>query len=138
MIENNIRKVKKSDYSKLLLISDDEWKGIVITAIKDIMQRQSDIELCLVAEVDDCLIGFVYGYILPNNVLIPEFLYVQNKYRKNGIGKRLLEELEFQSGCVSSMIFYNKNLHNYYKKQGYMAGNNLEIAMKDLTGQGGD
>ena len=63
--------------------------------------------------------------------MFPEYLYVKPEYRGQRIGLRLLDELEKQSGCFSSMIFYNSSLHNYYTAQGYET-NNLEAALKDL------
>ena len=64
---------------------------------------------------------------------LPEMLYVRSEYRKAGIGTQLLEYLEKESGCTSSMIFYNTTLHNYYAKRGYTVGENLETAMKSLV-----
>ena len=60
-------------------------------------------------------------------------LYVRSEYRKAGIGTQLLEYLEKESGCTSSMIFYNTTLHNYYAKRGYTVGENLETVMKSLV-----
>ena len=44
-----------------------------------------------------------------------------------------MEYLEKESGCTSSMIFYNTTLHNYYAKRGYTVGENLETVMKSLV-----
>lgn len=98
------------------------------------MDTNNPVEKCLVAEVDGNIVGFVYGFILPNETLIPELMYINPHYRKKGIGSALIRQLEIHSNCAVSMIFYNKSLHEYYQKQGYQSGDNLEVAMKEIGG----
>lgn len=75
--------------------------------------------------------GLIYGYALPDGILFPEFLYVRPEYRGQKIGEQLISVLEKNSGCDTSQIVYHKTLHDYYEKQGYMAGD-LETAFKSL------
>ncbi len=86
----------------------------------------------LLAFSDTDLVGFIYGFVLPNKLLIPELMYVKPQYRKTGIAHKLLSELERNSTCTTSMIFYNKTLHDFYRTQGYQVGENLEAAIKSL------
>jgi len=43
-----------------------------------------------------------------------------------------MEALEKSSGCLVSVIYYEKGLQNYYKRQEYDKGDDLEIALKNL------
>ena len=128
-----IRKVRKSDTFKLAIVADDEWKPKMSMMAPSFAKCDGKIERCYVAEVEGVLVGFIYGFVLPNGMLIPEMLYVRSEYRKMGIGTKLLEYLEKESGCMNSMIFYNKSLHDYYSKRGYRVGENLEVALKEFT-----
>lgn len=124
------RKFQKCDFYTLSAISDDEWRENNIKIAMALLKAEDDIEQCVVAEIEGELIGYIYGFVLPNGTLIPEFLFVQSKYRKRGIGTNLLHTLETISGCNTSMIFYNKSLSKYYENQGYSRGDNLEVAIK--------
>ena len=130
-MEITIRKYQKDDFVKFTELSSDDW-GIVIKQIASSLLKDNDVELCLCAEIDDSIIGFVYGFVLPNGTLILEFLYVKDEYRNKGNAKKLLKAIEDESGCSVSMVFYNKELHSFYEKQEYNIGDNLEIAMKTL------
>lgn len=128
-----IREYIKQDWLNFMTISDDEWaqsiKSLGHSMIKEYDGRVLKLLLALCGE---SLAGFIYGFILPNRTLIPEFMYIKPEYRHNGIAQKLLSELEKRSGCTASMIFYNKSLHIFYQNQGYISGENLEVAMKTL------
>lgn len=127
-----IRDFKITDRLSLMDLSDDEWQQ-QITALFSEMNTDNPVEKCLVAEVNGYIVGFIYGFVLPNKMLIPELLYVDPDVRKNGIGAELIKQLEIKSGCTSSRIYYNKLLlHKYYQKQGYQSGDNLEVAIKEI------
>lgn len=126
-----IRKFQKDDLLKFAELSSDEWK-IAIKQIAVSLLKTNDVELCLCAEIDNTIIGFVYAFILPNGTLIPELIYVKDEYRSKGYAKQLLKAVEEESGCSASMVFYNKELHSFYQKQGYQTGENVEVAMKNL------
>ena len=129
-----IRDYKTSDCFSLLSLSEDAWKSQIIATTMSIKEN-SEVERCLVAESDGVIVGFIYGCVLPNKTLIPEFMYVKPCSRKRGFGVELVKQLEMRSNCTASMIFYNKTLHDYYEKQGYQAGDNLEVAMKEIGGR---
>ncbi len=134
-MEISIRNYKKADYLPIMMLDDDKWKEQLLSIGSSLMHSDDDTDVLifLLAEIKDSIVGFVYGFKLPNRMLIPEFLYVKPEYRHQGIGKMLLKELEKQSGCNTSQIYYHKSLHDYYKNQGYLAGDNLEIAIKDIS-----
>lgn len=130
-MECTIRDYEKKDKFPLFNLSNDDWQY----AIFNIFTRLNDnnqIEKCLIAEVDGNIVGFVYGFVLPNKTLIPEFLYVKQSFRNKGIGFKLIKQLEIRSKCEVSMVFYNNSLHDFYIKQGYQVGDNLEVAIKPL------
>ena len=126
----SIRKVRKSDLVDMENLFDDEWNMFLQRYISRFVDIDGKIERCYIAHQSGMLVGFIYGFCLPNRVLLPEMLYVRNEYRKQGIGTKLLAYLEKKSGCESAMIFYDKTLHNYYAKRGYIYGDNLETAIK--------
>lgn len=127
------RRFEKNDFLSLSTISDDEWKTAHLGTAKSMLCTAGNIEQCFVATIQNTLVGYIYGFALPNKTLIPEFLYVLPQYRKQGIGADLLKTLESNCNCSASMIFYHKSLHDYYAKLGYEEGSNLEIAMKDIS-----
>ena len=132
-MEINIREYTKDDWFELITISDDEWAD-TIRSLSFSLLREYDGEILktILAFCDEKIAGFIYGFILPNQALIPEFMYIKPECRHNRIAQKLLAELEKQSGCSASMIFYNKSLHDFYQNQGYLVGDNLEVAMKTL------
>ena len=129
----DIVKASPTDYVELYeSLPDDEWKEKSKMLLCDIKERENDVELCLIAKAQDEPIGFVYGCALPNKTLIPIMLYVVPNFRRLGVGKMLLENMEKLSNCEVSMIYYNKTLHHHYEKQGYVGGDELEVALKCL------
>jgi len=129
------RKFQKSDLLDFADLSDDEWMQAHIGLAHSMINCNNEIERCYVALDDGVIIGYIYGFALPNKTLIPEFMYVQPKYRRSGVGANLLKLLEEESGCNASMIFYHKSMHNHYEKLGYSTGENLETAMKTLVSE---
>ena len=115
-----------------LLFLEDEWQKTFVSLYKALDQMPNSYEKLYMAISDGKVIGFVYGYTLPNKTLMPMFLHVDEKYRNQEIATNLLELLEKESKCVCSLIWYDKSLHNFYEKQSYDAGGNLEVAVKLL------
>lgn len=131
-MECKILRAEKSDYIRLMDISEDEWRETIAAVAFTLIQNDNDVLRCYVAKRDGAIIGFIYAFLLPNQTLIPELLYIQPQYRKNGIGKALMNKLETESGCQNSMIFYHKSFRSYYESQGYTVGEMLEVALKEL------
>ena len=131
-MEFEYRQYSTDDFLSLAALSDDEWQINHRNIAMSMLNANTKIELCFVATNAGKIIGYIYGFALPNGTLIPEFLYVLPEYRNMGVGKQLLSILEMHSGCCTSMIFYHKTLHNYYEKLGYSTGSNLEAAIKEI------
>ncbi len=128
-----IREYEKNDYSKICWgLGNDEWVKKVVEIAKSISDEPKEYELCLVACDDNDIVGFIYGFLIPNGVLLPQLLYVKEEYRKQGIATNLLEVFESRSGGNASIIYYHKKLHNFYEKRGYQCGENLEVGHKEL------
>lgn len=129
-----IREYNNRDWVRFIDFSNDEWH----TRINDIGFSLKDvnagniIKILLAINNEDEMVGFIYGFTLPNHTLIPDFLYVKTEYRKMGLAHQLLKELEERSGCTASMIFYNTSLHDFYEKQGYFSSGKLEVAIKNI------
>lgn len=133
-----LRKFEKGDYLNLATLSDDQWKELHFKIATSMMKATENIEHCILALDSAKIVGYIYGFALPNKTLIPEFLYVLPAYRKNGIGKMLVEKLESSTNCISSMIFYHKSLRDYYCRMGYQVGDALEVAIKDIPNREGE
>ena len=127
------RKFQKSDLHYFADLPDDNWKSTSIMLAHLLLNDDNTVERCYIALENTTMIGFIYGFVLPNKTLILELMYVKPEYRHHGIGSSLLAMLEQESGCIASMVFYNKSLHNYYQKLGYSTGDNLETAIKTLN-----
>lgn len=133
-MEIKYRAFQRDDTISLMqLCSKTEWEFAVIEIAKSLI-KNIEIAKCYLAEKDYEVIGFVYGFALPNNLLVPHFIYVSPEYRKNGIAKKLLFMLEKESNCKNSIIYYNKSLHDYYSQCGYESSDALEVAQKELDG----
>ena len=128
-----IREYKHEDIHCLLKLAEGDWKSAIMSLKASLDNYNGKLDKCFVAEGEGWIVGFVYGFVLPNKILIPEFLYVHPQYRKNNIGRFLIEQLEKESECCISKIFYNVSLHDYYVKQGYIADCRLEVAIKDIS-----
>jgi GNAT superfamily N-acetyltransferase len=129
----DIRLLKQDEYLLLMeIVPDDEiMQGMFLSIAKSIKDGFDGISYTYAAFADDLIIGFIYGFVLPNKALLPQYLYVDPQYRKQGIGRQLLETLESKSGCTTSIAYFEKSLSNYYAKQGYIIGDAV-VALKEL------
>ena len=129
-----IREYNKSDsllFFERFQNAGDWWDWSIKPTAKSLFQNYDGKTIkAFVACENEEIVGFIYGYVFPDGLLIPEFMYVDSNFRNRGIGRKLLSALEKESGCTSSMIFYNKALRDYYKKQGYSTGDDIETAIK--------
>ena len=131
--EMKIRLLTQNDCSLILKIAPDNetTASILFTIAKTIKDGFDGISYIYGAFIDDLMVGFVYGLILPNKTLLPQYLYVDINYRGQKIGKKLLKKLEKESGAICSMAYFEKGLRKYYSDQGYMIGD-LLVALKYL------
>ena len=130
----NIREFVMRDIDTLKNLPSDDKLGNMVFSIAMSLQSykyNKSIVRCYLAEDNGTVVGFIYGFVLPNYTLIPEFLYTIPEYRDQGIGTELLLHLEKVSGCSISQIYYDPSLHDFYKKQGYI-NKPLEVAVKPL------
>ena len=127
------REYNDHDWIQLMCLAEDEWKETVQEIGKSLKIQKSEIIKAFVALDIDTLVGFIYGFTLPNGLLLPQYMYVTKDYRRQGVGEQLLKLLEKESGCNTSMVFYNISLHDHYSKLGYDSGQNLETALKELN-----
>ena len=71
-----LRKFEKGDYLNLATLSDDQWKELHFKIATSMMKATENIEHCILALDSAKIVGYIYGFALPNKTLIPEFLYV--------------------------------------------------------------
>lgn len=120
-----------SDFLPLCSLSDDEWRSAHMRIGRSLL-KPNQVEACYIAMDEGRLVGYIYGFILPNRTLIVDFLYVLPAYRRRGIASGLLRMLEDTACCDASLVFYNKSLHGFYAGHGYQTGDNLEAAVKEI------
>lgn len=137
MDEITIRKIKPTDIPgiKRLALTDDECCAQIIVSAKS-FESKFHRQHSFVAVHKRTIVGFLYAGLLLETTFIPYFMFVMPPFRKRGIGSKLLDTAEKASGCGSSLIYYHQSLHDFYKQQGYIHGDNLEIAIKELKGGG--
>jgi len=130
-----IRKFEILDISGISDLSKNNvyCKKEIELIAKSFMHSENTKNNCYVAVIGDRIIGFIYGFLIDNGTLYPQFLYVEPTYRKKGIGKGLMDAIEKGTACNTSIIVYHKSLHDYYVKQGYLQGDQLEVAIKEIS-----
>lgn len=136
MNEIIIRKFQMLDLAELETICDkSDWYYPQISMTPAALLKYNAYrENCYVAYDGSTLIGYVYAGVLCNT-LYPQFMFVRETYRMQGVGTKLMDALEKGSGCSVSLIYYNKELSDYYRKQNYEIGTNLEVGMKQIGGE---
>lgn len=130
-MEYTIRACEPSDIFYIKTLSYDEYHVNNMFTAQAITTADDNTEKCFVAVVDNNIIGYIHGYVIPKKLMLPYFLYVKEEYRGNGIGVALLKHFENNVDAPVSLIYFEKRLHDYYKKQGYLIGN-TEVALKEI------
>ncbi len=98
---------------------------------------QRDPELALVADLNGTLVGTVIGGFDGRRGFVYH-LAVDQAHRAQGIGGRLMDELESRlraKGCIRCYLFVtpdNPEAARYYEKRGWVLMDNLPFA-KDLV-----
>jgi len=133
-ITMEIRKITADDYHLIREINtdDERMKALIVGVSNQIKDYSSDVLRAYVAVTRGKTVGFVYGFVLPNRLLLPQYMYLEPKFRGNYLGQALLEALEKDSGCVQAIIYFESPLSEYYQRQGYEVGNAV-VAMKALS-----
>lgn len=130
------RKYEKTDSEAIIKLEKNDIMAKNMLAVSvDALNKSYDDKYIksFVAVENSEIIGFIYGYYLPNGLLIPEYLYVCPNYRHNSIGEKLLDVLSMDTGCDTIQVYYHKSLRGFYEKCGYTFGDNLEVAIKDIS-----
>lgn len=129
------------DYAKVINLWNHAGSGIHVRRSDELAELekkiQRDPELFLVVEYDDQIIGSVLGGFDGRRGMVYH-LAVAEKYRKKGIGKLLMNELENRmrsKGCIRSYLLVthdNLDAIRFYENTGWeqmdlaVFGKNLE------------
>lgn len=130
----NIRKGNESDFEQLKTLFAEfatfQQMPDKMTNSIELMRQEKEYFNCFVAEdsANNKIIGyasyfFAYYTWIGKSLYIDD-IYVQEKYRKNGIGKRLIErvfELAKNENCKKvrwQVSNWNKNAIEFYQKLG--------------------
>lgn len=96
-----------------------------------------DPDLFLVAESDGCIVGVVIGGFDGRRGLIYH-LAVATSFREQGVGSRLMEEVESRlrgKGCLKCYLMVlpnNPELEDYYQRRGWKSMDYVHLFGKDL------
>ena len=126
-----IRNFTLLDFSRFLHFPPDEWSE-AHSATAHSLLKQNPTERCVVAEEDAALVGYAYGFVLPNAALFIDFVYVTPARRRYGVATELIRALERSSGCREALVFFHRSLHGFYTRRGYETSSDLEAAVKPL------
>lgn len=126
-----VRGFTLADFSRFRRFPPDEWSD-AHTRVARALLAQSPAARCVVAEDGAALVGYAYGFVLSNETLFVDFVYVTPARRGSGVGAELIRALERWSGCREALVFFHRSLHGFYTRQGYETGTNLEAAVKPL------
>ncbi|MCR1952629.1 MULTISPECIES: GNAT family N-acetyltransferase [Clostridium] len=128
----NIRTISISDYRDIYLLNKELGylypEERVREKIKYIIENKKDI--ILVAYIDNNIIGYIHGSeyeLLYSDSLINILGFVvRESYRKNGVGKALIDKLEEvarenkYSGIRLVSGIDRENAHRFYERNGYI------------------
>ncbi len=122
-----IRKYEQSDF--IQMIDFEFWRGGLLQNAKYI--NYDDGMICLVAEMDGDIIGYICGentYMCGNILFATE---VREEYRKQGVFKALLAEYEKLANTAITVV-HNAQLNDFYSKVGFIVGDNLRASVKEV------
>ena len=81
----DIRILTPDDYLLIMeLAPDDEIMTSMFLSVAAAIKAGFDgISYTYGAFIDGMIVGFIYGFVLPNKTLLPQYLYVDTKDRKS-------------------------------------------------------
>ena len=103
----------------------EEWEGMFKA-----IEARKDVHL-LVAELDGVVVGTCSLYVLPTlahgvrNLSFVEYVMVDEKYQRRGVGRRLMEEcvrIARKAGSYKLFVpssFQRERAHAFYEKVGF-------------------
>lgn len=131
----NIRKLNSDDYNNWLILwnlnnNGDEEKAVTEHTWKRLTDENYSEMGGFVAEIDNKIVGIVHYVIHPTTGSIDDIcymqdLYIDESYRRKGIGLSLVEKLsEFGRSQNWSRIYWfaassNEKAKDFYKKIGF-------------------
>jgi GNAT superfamily N-acetyltransferase len=127
-----IRPTREEDVIRLADMADQLGHPSTVEQIRErfeILTKRSDSNVIFVAEADRKTVGWVHAHIYNMLVDDPKLeiggLVVDEKFRGNGIGAKLMQAVEawaIEKGCFSVYIRSNvirTRAHEFYKRIGY-------------------
>lgn len=90
-----------------------------------------------VAELDKKIIGFRLGEELLAHGALAQLIIVEEKYRRNGLGKSLMRAFDKESrrrkiSWILTNVSAKKEVQSVYRKEGYLKGHTLVEHLKNL------
>jgi ribosomal protein S18 acetylase RimI-like enzyme len=127
---------KLHDHEYILFDKTASWDDIEVSYMRHVIEKQEDSEgLCLVAYVDNEPAGFMFGYaeeqddsrieIYKGKELYVSDGFVDEKFRRQGIYKKLNEELEkhFIAKGIKRIVRFtrvnNNRMKGFLENEGY-------------------
>lgn len=135
--EKEIKEYLKETLNQNNIICDTAFVDKTYKDMKDFIEDESAIIIC--AFDNDKLLGFIWGYereVNENKRIHINYFIVNSNYRKQGIGKRLIEKIykiakNRNIAKIELMVTaQNKEAVDFYKKQNF----NIEriVLCKDI------
>lgn len=92
---------------------------------------------CFVARVENQVVGGIFSYSYPwqsETLIYIQELFVSPKYRKNGIGKRLLKQLGCQKNTRAWLVAKeNTTASVFYEKMGFKKNSPYRLNYGSIT-----
>ncbi len=130
-----------ADYGSVYELWGSMEKGVRVgrsDTLSEIEKKvMRDPDLFLVAESDGCIIGSVIGGFDGRRGLIYH-LAVATSFREQGVGSRLMDEVEARlraKGCLKCYLMVlldNPDLEDYYKRRGWGHMDTVHLFGKEL------
>ncbi|TAL27360.1 MAG: GNAT family N-acetyltransferase [Nitrospirae bacterium] len=129
-----IRKARNDDFNNIVELFKQLWPDKksnpkrLLTAFTSMILSENYELLC--AEKDGVVIGFCslllsHNFWVEGNILYITTFIIDEKYRNQGIGKKLMEavnEIAREKGCKKIELesgFHRKDAHTFYGKMGF-------------------
>lgn len=129
VVEMGLKFIETSPYKDIY--SPDKLKDLVA----DYIAAKGENKIVLVYEDKGMILGMIYPFAFGDVLQCMEVgWWVEPDYRKEGIGDKLLEALEYWAnklGCsIMTMVSLDDKLDKFYTKKGYRLSERLY--MKDI------
>lgn len=134
----NVRPAVEKDVKEIFrLISEVHWNFSLEAVKADFHSSQTKPEGFFVAEVDGDVIGCSFGNILNEDICVIGYIIVTESWRKQGIGRTLLDKVCEFAGNRQICLFSAPHLVDMYKRRGFK-GTNWGIGWPTWTADPGN